>query len=83
MTNILAIGAHFAVMYVIVFVTYLFFKEATRPKPMTFLELFLYMEDLKDDLGKIIEEENKETRKEMFNNSLRTYDKIKNTLKDD
>ncbi len=83
MTNILAIGAHFAVIYVIVFVTYLWYREATRPRPMTFLELFLYMENFKEEFGKIIEEENQETRKEMFENSLRTYDRIKNTLKDE
>jgi len=82
MTNILAFGAHFAVIYVVFFVTYLFYREKTRPKPMTFLELFMYMEGFKDDLGKIIEEENGETRKEMFNNSLKTYDRIKNTLND-
>ena len=50
---------------------------------MTFLELFMYMENLKEDLGKIIEEENSETRREMFEQSLKTYDRIKNTLKDE
>lgn len=83
MTNILAFGAHFAVIYVVIFITYLWYKEGTREKPMTFLELFMYMENLKEDLEKMIEEESKETRKEMFQDSLRTYDRIKNTLKDE
>ena len=83
MTNLLALGAHFAVIYVILFVSYLWYKELTRPRPMTFLELFMYMEDLKNDLSKIIEEESKDTRTEMFQQSLKTYDRIKNTLKDE
>lgn len=82
MTDTLAFGAHFAVIYVIIFITYLWYREWTRAKPMTFLELFMYMEGFKEDIGKIVEEENGETRKEMFNNSLKTYDRIKNILND-
>jgi len=82
MSEILSFGAHFAVSYVILFVTYLWYRELTRREPMTFLELFLYMERFKESLENIIEEENKETRKTMFENSLKTYDRIKRTLKD-
>lgn len=77
MTQTLVIGAYFAINYVIIFITYLWYKELTRPKPMTFVEMFMYVEDVKEDLKNIILEENKDTRAEMFEQYLKTSDKIK------
>lgn len=50
--------------------------DSMKPKPLTFLEFFNFMYDQKEDLIKILENENKETRKELFNNYLNTRDLI-------
>lgn len=46
----------------------------TKPQPLTFLQFFNFMYDYKEDLIKILEEENEETRKQMFENYLKTKD---------
>jgi len=50
--------------------------DSCKPQPLTFLEFFNFMYDQKEDLIKILEHENKETRKELFNNYLNTKDLI-------
>lgn len=46
------------------------------PKPLTFIEFFNFMYDEKQEIIKILEEENEETRKKAFNNYLELKDQI-------
>lgn len=80
--DFLIIGAHFAVVYVIAFVTFLFYKEMTRPKHVTFLEIFRYMEDVSERLTDIMKEENEALRRKLFEQELRNYERIKRKLDD-
>jgi hypothetical protein len=50
--------------------------DSMKPKPLTFLEFFNFMYDQKSDIIKILEHENEETRKQLFNNYLNTRDLI-------
>lgn len=52
------------------------YLDSIKPKPLTFLEFFNFMYDQKQDIIKILEEENVETRKHNFNNYLNTRDLI-------
>jgi len=45
-------------------------------KPLTFIEFFNFMYDEKQEIIKILEEENEETRKKAFNNYLELKDQI-------
>lgn len=77
MSDFLVWGVHFAVGYVILFVSFLFYKEMTQPKPLTFLELFMYFEERVEKLESIVRVENEDTRKEMFEQYLRNKKNIK------
>ncbi len=61
----------FVGVYAIVFAT----------KPLTFLEFFNFMYDEKQEIIKILEEENEETRKKAFNNYLELKDELKKLKK--
>jgi len=50
-------------------------------KPLTFLEFFDFMYDEKQEIIKILEEENEETRKKQFNNYLELKDELKKLKK--
>jgi hypothetical protein len=50
-------------------------------KPLTFLEFFDFMYDEKQEIIKILEEENEETRKKAFNNYLELKDELKKLKK--
>ena len=52
------------------------YLDSLKPKPLTFLEFFNFMYDQKQDIVKILEIENVETRKQSFNNYLSTRDLI-------
>lgn len=78
--NTLIFGAHFAIVYVIIFITYLWYKDLTRDRGVTFLEIFRYIEGVYERLEQIIKEENGSTRKELFNSELRSFDRIKRKL---
>lgn len=50
--------------------------DSQKPKPMTFLEFYNFMYDERQEIIKILEEQNEETRKAMFNNYLNTIDRL-------
>lgn len=85
MNNFLIIGAHFCVLYNIVFITYYFYKELFGKQPASFLEIWLYVESKFDKIQKIIDDENKELIKKItysfFNSEERTFENFKNELK--
>lgn len=50
-------------------------------KPLTFIEFFNFMYDEKQEIIKILEEENEETRKKAFNNYLELKDEVRKLKK--
>ena len=50
--------------------------DSMKPTPLTFLEFFNFMYDHREDVIKILEEQNEEIRKNLINNYLNTRDLI-------
>jgi len=53
------------------------FWDGMKPKPLTFLELFNFMYDQKEDIIKILEDNNREQSKQAFNNYINLKDEIR------
>jgi len=65
--------------------TYLVCKELFRPKELTFLEVFIYFEDVINRINKSAANGEMETRdkliKSIYTSELRNYDMLKETIK--
>lgn len=76
-----------ALGYVFIVQSYLAYKELTRERCLTFLELFMYIEDgteeSTDKILKAIKEEGSKTQYQNFDNSLRAVARIKKIMEDD
>lgn len=87
MDSFLIVGAHFALGYVFFVQSYLAFKELTRERSFTFLELFMYIENNSeeniDKILKAIKEEGSKTQHQNFENSQRAVARIKKLMQDD
>ena len=85
MNQILVCIAHFCVVYNIVFVTYYFYKELFGRQPVSFLEMWLYIESKFELLQKAMNEEQKELIKKIgysfFNSEERSFENFKSELK--
>ena len=81
--SILELGAHMCILYLSVGVTWLLYRDSTRKEPLTFLELFLYMEKNFDETKDIIKEESSNTQDKGFDYSQRVIDRIKKAINDD
>lgn len=83
MSTFLIFGAHGAIIYVMVFVSYLAYKEMTRDRALTFLELFIYMEKHFDKVQEELKKEAQGTNNKNFEYSQRIIDRIKKLMEDD
>lgn len=85
MNHFLIFGAHFCVLYNIVFITYYFYKELFGSHPASFLEIWLYIESKFEEIHKVIDDEHKELINKItysfFNSEERTFEKFKDELK--
>jgi len=77
--------AYFCLFYNTIFVSILIYDKLFGRQPLTFLEVWLYLEDKFANLGKLVEEENKEVRKKivdsLWNSEERSMEHLKDELK--
>jgi len=52
------------------------YREESKPKPLTFLELFNFLYDVKEEIIKHQEEEKEEIKRQMFEQILKLMDEI-------
>ena len=80
MFEALVIGAWLSIIATFIIALFLAYREVFKPPPLTFLELFMYMEDMKETMEKIAHEEARETREKIFQLKLKDYDRIRELL---
>ena len=57
----------------------LWYFGSERTTPLSSIEFHFFMDDFKERIKSIIDEDSKERRKELLDSELRTYDRIKRT----
>lgn len=75
------IWGYTALGYNFIFVTYSFYKLYSQKQPLTFLEMFLYLEDRFDKMSDTEKEVYKKISSEILNSELRNADRLKREFK--
>jgi len=77
--------AYACLSYNTFYITWSIHRQLFGKQPVTFFELWLYLEEKFKGLQDIVDEESRETRKKMvdslFNSEARSFEKFKETLK--
>jgi len=73
--------AYFCFGYNCIFLTYLVYKEFFRNNPLTFLEIFLYIESVFERLEKADKDSIQDIKNNILNSELRTQDQFRETIK--